>query len=304
MRPLERVFGELFTILRTAGYEWKPSQPERLLELRKASDSYPILQRCFGLGVKVSVEELMAEGFSEELALEVLELSPSVSRMEEIFVPHSHWPAKSGAEFVYLGQESMELLRLLRPHLEKFEDASVLDLGSGSGALSFEIASLARKGLGLDSSSKAVRWSQAAALAQGFTNLSFRASAIGTPAAESAVQGGEWNRAVLNPPFAIPFVADPRPHRDGGKLGIELPLLFLQFAAKHLVSKGELFCMVTNPIMQGRPAFFDRLDRKIWDIAEKTCLHDQFNYALYRKERYAEQGIQRVELCYLHLIKK
>src|SRR4051812_22542720 len=103
MRPLERIFNDLFTILRAAGYEWKPAQPERLLEMRKASDAYPVLQRCFGLGVETQVEDLQAEGFSKELAREVLELSPAISREGEIFVPHSHWPSKSGVDYVYLG---------------------------------------------------------------------------------------------------------------------------------------------------------------------------------------------------------
>jgi SAM-dependent methyltransferase len=236
----------------------------------------------------------------------VVELYPAVSRNGEIFIPHAHWPAKPGVDYVYLGEESFELLRQIgakAERLEKFENAQVLDLGSGSGALAFEFASLAKRILGLDVSEKAVRWSQAAARAQGFDHLSFHAAPIGSPEAEALANdaGVEWNLAILNPPFAIPTESDVRPHRDGGALGIELPLLFLQFAARHLILGGEVFCLVTNPIVAGRPAFFDRLDSQVWKVLDKKCLHDQFNHALYRKERYAERGIQRVELWFLHL---
>jgi SAM-dependent methyltransferase len=276
------------------------------MEYRKTGDAFPVLQRYFGLGLAVTSEELMAEGFSEELAREVIELYPAVSRNGEIFIAHAHWPAQPGKDYVYLGEESFELLKQIEEcpdGLDGFQNASVLDLGCGSGALLLQVASCVAQGLGMDLSQKAVRWAQASALAQDFGHLQFRAASIGSPEAETVVQGKEWNAAIMNPPFAIPTETESRPHRDGGALGIELPLLFLQYAARHLVSDGEVFSLITNPIVQGRPAFFDRLDRKVWKVVDKKCLHDQFNHSLYRKERYAERGIQRVELWFLRLKK-
>jgi SAM-dependent methyltransferase len=258
------------------------------------------------LGIEVTAQELIDEGFSPELAQEALDLYPAISRNEHVFIPHAHWPAKPGMDYVYLGEESYELLRHISERtdgLERLNGASVLDLGSGSGALLLYIGSRIAKGLGIDISRKAVEWSQAAARAQGLERLTFQSAAIGTPEAEAFAHGTKWDFAILNPPFAIPTETEARPHRDGGALGIELPLLFLQYAGRNLSAGGEVFTLATNPIVQGRSAFFDRLDRGALKIVEKKCLHDQFNHSLYRKERYAERGIQRVELWFLHLKK-
>lgn len=306
MRRLETVFRELFSVLEQADYQWTPAKPERLLEYRKSGDAFPVLQRFFGLGIEVSLDELVSEGLTPQLAQEVLDFYPAISRNEHLFIPHAHWPAKPGMDYVYLGEESYELLKLIGERTAGFEGlkgAKVLDLGSGSGALLLYIGDKIAKGLGIDISKKAVDWSQAAARAQGLSSLSFHAAAIGSPEAEALAQGTSWNFAILNPPFAIPTETESRPHRDGGALGIELPLLFLQYAARHLVSGGEVFTLATNPIVQGKSAFFDRLDRARWKVVDKRCLHDQFNHSLYRKERYAERGIQRVELWFLHLKK-
>lgn len=306
MRRLETVFRELFSVLERADYQWTPAKPERLLEYRKSADAFPTLQRFFGLGIEVGKEELVSEGLTPELAQEVLDLYPAISRNEHVFIPHAHWPAKPGMDYVYLGEESYELLKLIGERtdgFEKFKNANVLDLGSGSGALLLYIGARLAKGLGIDISNKAVDWSQAAARAQGLNAVSFHAAAIGTPEAEALAHGTEWDFAILNPPFAIPTETESRPHRDGGALGIELPLMFLQYASRNLGAGGEVFTLATNPIVQGKSAFFDRMDRARWKIIDKKCLHDQFNHSLYRKERYAERGIQRVELWFLHLKK-
>ncbi|MFL5814210.1 MAG: methyltransferase domain-containing protein, partial [Bdellovibrionia bacterium] len=293
MRRLDVVFREIFSILELSDYQWTPAKPERLLEYRKTAEAFPPLQRFFGLGIEITSQELIHEGFSPELAQEALDLYPAISRNEHVFIPHAHWPAKPGMDYVYLGEESYELLRLIGERtdgLERLKEANVLDLGSGSGALLLYIGSSIAKGLGIDISRKAVEWSQAAARAQGLDRLSFHAAAIGSPEAEVFAHGTKWDFAILNPPFAIPTETEARPHRDGGALGIELPLLFLQYAARNLGAGGEVFTLATNPIVQGRSAFFDRLDRGAFKIAEKKCLHDQFNHSLYRKERYAERG--------------
>ncbi len=311
MRRLETVFREIFSVLERADYQWKPAKPERLLEYRKSGEAFPTLQRFFGLGLEVGIQDLMGEGFSSQLAQEAIDLYPAISRNEHVFIPHAHWPAKPGMDYVYLGEESYELLKLIGERTSGFEglkNANVLDLGSGSGALllfmaSLQGKSLLAKGLGIDISKKAVDWSQAAARAQGLDPISFQAAAIGSPEAEAFAHGTLWDFAILNPPFAIPTENEARPHRDGGELGIELPLLFLQYAFRHLKPGGQVFCLATNPIVQGKSAFFDRMNRSGWKFLDKKCLHDQFNHSLYRKERYAERGIQRVELWFLHLKK-
>ena len=193
---------------------------------------------------------------------------------------------------------------MIQPHLESFIGKNVLDLGSGSGVQAFEIAPLARRVLGLESSLQAVEWARAAAQAQGFANVSFEQAPIGESRAEKLVSNHSWDIAVFNPPMAVPSPGSPREHRDGGRLGIELPLRFLDFSRRHLCAKGEVFCLTTNPIIEGRSDFFENLDPSQWLTLEKRRLNPSFNQSLYRKQKYSELGIERVELWYLHLRKR
>ncbi|MDR3606314.1 MAG: methyltransferase domain-containing protein [Oligoflexia bacterium] len=309
--PLAWLFESLFSALEASDYVWESVAPERLQALRKSAAGYDPLVRYFGIGLADRLQEvreaLLIAGFPEEGLAEIFRLHPSVTRVGDLFIPHSRWPADSsgpgGASgYVHLGPESLELGRRLAEVESRVRGARVLDLGSGSGVLSL-MAARQQAGcvLGLEISERAVEWSNAAAAAQGIANTEFRRLSIGSPEAETAVSGEPWNLALSNPPLAVPSPGDRRPHRDGGQLGIELPLLFLDFAAKQLAPGGEAFFTVTNPIVNGRPAFFDRLDRKRWDIVEKTLLNDHFNASLQRKEGYAERGISRIELWFLRL---
>ena len=135
-------------------------------------------------------------------------------------------------------------------------------------------------------------------------NVTFEQAPIGESRAEELASADEWDVAVFNPPMAVPNPGGPRPHRDGGNLGVELPLRFLSFAKRHLRAKGEVFCLVTSPIVDGRSIFFDQMDSAQWDSLEKRRLNPSFNQSLYRKQRYSELSIERVELWYLHLQKR
>lgn len=304
--PLQQLFAELFEALKSLDYAWVPVQPERLLRYRKQPEAFSALVRYFGLGLDVSGEELESEGLSRSLFERLKPLRPAVSRRGDLFIPHTHWPPSPDGKtsYIYLGEESFELVRMIEPHFETFVGKNVLDLGSGAGGLSFEVASLVRRVVGLEASARAAVWSQAAARAQGMSHLSFHSAPIGTPAADEVVQGVSWDIAVSNPPMVVPTENDFRPHRDGGALGIEVPFCFLDFAARRLKNNGEVFMLCTNPVVRGRSAFFDRLDNRVWEVLEKRCLNDRFNQSLYRKERYSERGIQTVELYFLRLLLK
>ena len=292
----------LFAQLKDAGYAWEPVSPERLLEYRRESSGFDPLTKFFGLGLPVKAEELVNEGLTPETAVEAVTLSPAISRVGERLFAHSHWPARHGStSYVYLGEESYKLIRLLQEHLSRFEGVDVLDLGSGAGVLSIEVSSLAAKVLGIEFSAEAVRMAQANAGSQDISNVDFRCASVGTPEADQAALGRDWKVAIFNPPMAVSTESDARPHRDGGRLGIEIPLLFIDFAARHLKRGGEVFCLATNPIVRGKREFFERLDRRTWEIVEKRCLNEHFNHSLYRKEGYAERDIERVELWFLHL---
>jgi methylase of polypeptide subunit release factors len=291
-------FDTLFAELREAGYAWQPLTPERLQKLRRQAAERPgdfdprVLRH--GLG---------------------MESGPAVSRVGDYFVPHHHWSdASAASDFVYLGRESLELISRLEKHHELLRGRSGLDLGSGAGALSIALADVAGRMLGLELSEAAVNWASAAARAQGLANVRFRQARVGEGGADLAVtaEGGLWDFAVFNPPMAVPNPGQYRPFRDGGRLGIEIPLMFLDFARRHLRPEGDVFCLLTSPCVGGRSLVFDSAAAKRgfksgiagqWEVLERALLDDRFNQALYRKEGYSALGIERVELWYVHLRK-
>lgn len=230
----------------------------------------------------------------------------AISGTGEVFVAHDHWPPDSqrSGGYVHYAAESAWLARALLRDLEGFIDKRVLDLGCSSGALMFEIGAVASEALGLDISARAIEWARLNSAALGFKNLRFEVAAVGSQKAEDLVKVKTWDIAVANPPMVVPARDAVYPHRDGGKLGIELPLLFLEFAHRHLREGGEMITLATNPIVNGKAAFFEKLDRRKWDFVEKRCLHTHFNQSVARKQGYAELGIQNIELWFLHLIKR
>ncbi len=307
---LPRDFRELFDALEAAGYHWEPVTPERLLALRRAPEGFDALTRHFGLGLDVPAAELAAQGVSAALLTRLAPLRPAVSRLGDAWVVHSHWPAISDRadEYVYCGPETQQLLRQLEPERASFAGRRGLDLGSGAGGLSFALARAGARMQGLEPSAPAVEWSRAAAEAQGLdASATFARGSVGETSGDRAVPAIEFDFAVFNPPMTVPTPGERRPHRDGGALGIELPLKFLEFAAARVRPGGEAWCLATNPLVRGRPALLERLRAeplaRRWEIIERRVLHDRFNHALARKENYEAQGIERIELCCFRLLR-
>jgi len=299
----EKMLQPLFNALREAGYVWDPVCPERLQKLRQSPAGFRPSVRFFGLGVDVPGGELLDDGVPPELLPQLMSLRPAVSgSFATSFVVHQHWPSPK----VYHSEESAELIRWLRLKKDRIDGAMVLDLGSGAGALTFEVAALgARRVLGIEAAEEAVHWARASALAQGIDGAEFVHAWIGTSKAESLMpMVPYWDVAVFNPPMAIPSTEEIRLHRDGGELGVAIPLRFLEFARRRLKTGGEVFCLATNPLVGGRGEFFRQLPSAHWQIVDRARVNHQFNRSLHRKEGYQRLGIERVELWLLHLRKR
>ena len=310
-----------FKNLRETGYMWQVQTPDRLLAFRKNPTPFRPIVQWLGLGLAVTAEELISDGIhpgtldlliKESFAVparfaasksDALKATMAIGGTGDLHVVHDHWPpdAEEAGGYVHYAAESEWLARACNRDLEGFIGKRVLDLGCSSGALAFEVGGVADKVIGLDISERSIEWARASSAAYGFTNMRFEAMAIGSKQAEALVSTEKWDVAVMNPPMVVPAQDVAWPHRDGGALGVELPLLFLEFSHRHLREGGEVLMLATNPIVHGKNIFFDKLDRRKWDLIEKRCIHPQFNQAVARKQNYAEQGIQNIELWYLHL---
>lgn len=302
---LDLAFSDLFCFLKSVNYNWNPQTPGQLLKLRKLASTFSPLIQYFGLGLEVPPSELFSEGMNKDLYQRTQLLRPAISCSGSFLIAHHHWGCQNQNKdnFVYFGQETLQLRQFIRKRLDLFVGKKVLDLGSGSGALSFEVANLSEQVLGLDISETAVEWSRAVAKAHQIKNIHFVKASIGGRDAEFATEGRMWDLAVFNPPMIIQSKNSSSPYRDGGALGIEIPLTFLNFSRRYLCTNGQVLCLLTNPIVNGRPLLFDALNLMDWKILEKQCLHPHFNHSLYRKDEYSSLGIERVELWFLHFKK-
>lgn len=293
---LKKVFSELSR----SGYSWIAKTPDQLLTLRKNPGSYRPLDRLFGLGLSVTTDELLEDGLSSGLIASLGSPPPFAVSSDNAggYLIHDHWPPRpeTAGEYVHLGPESFYLAWEIQKNQELFRGKKVLDLGCGSGVLSFFAAPTAPHVIGLDSSSRALAFARDTAAARGIKNIEFRHARVGDEAADAAA-GADFDLAVFNPPLAVPSGEDARPHRDGGKYGIEIPLLFLNFAGRHLKSGGEAWFICGNPIVSGRPLFLDGLNsRPEWSLLESRCLEPYFNQSVARKHGYGAQSITKIEL--------
>ncbi len=325
---LANTFRELFFALHRVGYRWALLTPDQYLSWKRDHmEVHQGLQRFVAgwhAGHEESTvrEELLTEGLSEEAANWMIAQRPLVHWIlgvpgtknawgnEGFYVIHHHpLHAEAHSNFAYCGVESEVLLRGIRALEHSFSGKKVLDLGSGAGALAFGVQAWASEILGIEIQQSGVEWAQAVADAQGWSHLSFLHGKIGDRATHEKIlaRSAQWDIAICNPPLAIPS-GKSRPHRDGGRMGIEIPLLFLSAAAEFLRPGGEFICVTSSPVVKGKSLWFDAIERgpekAQWTIEERKLVDAHFNQSLYRKEGYAQLGVERVELWFVRLRKR
>lgn len=301
-------FRDLFRSFDDAGYEFTPLTPDRFLALRKAPEPFRPLVRRFGLGLPVSDEELIDDGLEESLAQRLKEFEATEGPLviswgaSLRYVPHSLWPPRPGkeGEFVHFAGESLKLTDFMEERVGQWVSCrTALDLGCSSGGLMFYLADTmdAERITGVDICHRAISWGRAAAEAQGLGNVVFHHGPAGTGL------GFKPELIVFNPPMVLREKGQTWPHRDGGELGIELPLRFLQLSEEMLPVGGQVFCLVTNPVFEGKGAFFGKFKPRALKLIEKKCLNAHFNQNVARKRGYEELGVERIELWALWLRK-
>ncbi len=302
---LNGFFDELFIHLDLAGYCWSPVVPDLLVKYREEQAKFCKLQEFFGLGVKVGRQFLISAGLSEDLIEKAAQLQLAVSRPGRYFVPHNHWHSRLGSsdEYVYFGRESLLFIYQLYRHWKSLKNMRILDIGCSAGSLSLELGQVAELVLGVDRSAKAIQWAIASASVQNVRNATFLHFDVNCLNTTESFLSQSWDVAVFNPPMLVARKSHLLPYRDGGEFGIEVPLHFLDFAQHCLRPFGEVYCLMTSPIIDGQSRLFEEIARRDWTLLEKVCINERYNHHMYGEEEYLENGISRIELYFIYMRK-
>ena len=286
--------------LKEKGFYQSPLTPGQLKKMRKQASSSS-LRDLFSLGKGISASSAKDLGldirflvFKNGLFFSPLAFSSLPSGE---LIPHSHWPPEADQEYTHLGPESFYLFR----EMEKKNPKAVLDLGSGSGVLGFSLPKNVSY-TGIDCSKGAIKISNYLKNHFDKLNFSFIEGFIGSSEILKLFENKVFDLIVSNPPLAIPGETAMR-HRDGGKLGIEVPLLFLDFALDHLSDNGEYWFIAGEVVSSGRKIIHEELKKRKVKIIEETILEEFFNHAYAGKHHYQEQNIDQVNLT-MYKIKK
>jgi SAM-dependent methyltransferase len=288
-------FTKTLEYLSQMGYYHHPHTPGQLKRDRKDENQLP-LEQLFGLGLPVAPEKL---NLPPEVAAE-LEIVQDQFRspwcissgLQGELVVHSHWPPQKDSGYVHLGPESFyvaeQLLKLSSPQ-------KILDLGCAQGVLSSYVPA-GSEVVGVDLDSEAIALARAL-----HPQFIFHQHKIGDK--KDPLKDMIFDLAVFNPPLAIPGETA-MVHRDGGKQGLEIPLLFLDYAHTHLKPQGQAWFIAADPAIKGRFQILDRVKPK-WEVLEYEILESHFNHAYEHKHQYKDKhGVDFVNLVLVKVQKR
>ncbi len=164
---------------------------------------------------------------------------------------------RSIPDFVYLGRDSALFSDLLRRHLggRRFERA--LDLCCGCGVQALTVAPWAGSVEGSDINPRAIAFAELNA------RLSGAPSAPTFRVADLAAGAGRYDLVVANPPYVWMPEAERTRNRDGygGALGLEIVERILSGLDALLTPHGELHMVAESPVLKGRPALPELMER-------------------------------------------
>lgn len=164
----------------------------------------------------------------------------------QLFV-HGAYPTDA-ADAVFLGPDTIRFCRLLEQRTAGAA-GRVLDVGAGSGAAGIMLSARASQVVLADMNHEALRMSRINAAIAG---LGMERIDIVDSDGLRDVEG-QFDLIVCNPPY----LADPlgRTYRNGGSMGIELAVRFVEEALQRLTTTGRLIVYTGTPFVDGRDLF-------------------------------------------------
>ncbi len=293
---------EVFNLLKSAGYYFQPQSPNSILRMRKQPEIETELIKVFGLNRLDGLNRLELKKETKEKILNE-PFSVTCGLSGEYFV-HSHWPPQkeNAQNYIHIGPETYFLANQIIDSTENFEN--VIDLGCSSGVLAFSISKKAKYIFGLDLSQNAIQTANLLKEIYNVNNVDFAQHKIEKNEVINPKYKGKFDLAVFNPPLAIPEEGNSFPHRDGGNLGIEMPLMFIDYAAQALKPNGQMWFLIANPIVGGKKQFDIELSkRNKLKVIESSVIEKHFNQAVFKAHKYESLGIERIELSIMKIKK-
>lgn len=293
---------DIFELLNSAGYYFQAHTPQQLLKNRKYSDNETELVKLFGLGELKVIDKInLNTKIKNKLKTEPISVSCD---LEGNYLIHSRWPPnlEKSEQYIHLGPESFYLAHLIKN--SDLTGKDILDLGCSSGVLSFAASNQANAVVGIDSSKNAIEAANSLKDIRNKNNIDFIHYKINSTDKIDSSLEAKFDLVVFNPPLGIPEESNYFPHRDGGNMGYQIPLLFLNYANQAVKKLGEIWCLIASPIVNGERPFEKELS-KIREIKVLACkvIESHFNQMVYKSHGYEKLGIDRIELC-IYKIKK
>ena len=257
MSPTDSALLGLGRLLRSEGYHFVAVTPATHALIAARDREAETLRDVFGWNLPFQ------PGILPRRALDLLEAANAVEQrgnrlhsrvrfasLDDLLFVHSAFPT-AARDAVFFGPDTYRFARMLRA-LPAAPGARVIDVGAGSGAGGIYLWRRAEGRIALalgDINPRALRFARINATLNGATDVRIAESDVFDGIA------GEADLIVANPPFMV----DPthRMYRDGGALGIALPLRILADGLARLADGGTLALYTGAPIVEGRDMLFE-----------------------------------------------
>jgi len=178
-------------------------------------------------------------------------------------------PDQSVPLMVWLGKDTMHLLKVVRDRLRGMRFGRGLEVGSGSGLLTIELADYCDQAIGVDINPRAVALGEINARINEVGNVDFRLSDVFGAVPEPL------DLVIGNVPYVFvpPEMRDTSLHSHGGEdYGVDLQLRVLRELDQKLTPDGMALFLCMSPVVNGIDVLPDRMRARFQPLS----LHFEF----------------------------
>jgi len=268
--PKGRLRGELAVLKRALFRQCVQPRQSRILWrifLALSGKRKKLLYRAFILNEALSAEQwadlIGPRSFETWCALSLLEQRENRFSWNArvIYTGHSSLICDNDGrenQHVYWGTDSLVLINFCLKHIEGIKRTRYLDVGMGLGAILCGLAPYFQSAVGIDINRRAVQFARLNAKINKLENVEIEEADFFT-LNERAERYDviTWNVPYVFRPESVRF-----PFNDGGELGIDLAIRFMQCVPDLLNPGGIVFAMASSPTLtNGRRPLIEKLQQ-------------------------------------------